>query len=290
MNILISASENYLTYAKTMLHSLRLTNTEPVHVYLMYVEMDDAALSRFSDFLQEELEMEFTAVPVDYSSFEGMPIGRHYSIEIYNRLLAQYLLPPAVERILYLDVDMIIRGDLTSFYNQPMPEKVYLTVCVDWNYQTEQMKMHQLSLGLPREYRYFNSGVLLMDLNKLRADITAGQVFAATKMLAERLKFPDQDVLNYMYEENIQYADEKIYNFQAFDLHPLAFSSRKNIILHYAGIQKPWDFRFINRYSRYYWSVACKEGQRFKMVRVYALSALYRPAVAFYHLLRKIAI
>ncbi len=290
MNILISANETYLTYAKTMLHSLRLTNAEPVHVYLMYVKIDDAALCEFSAFLKEKLEMEFTAVPVDYSSFEGMPIGRHYSIEIYNRLLAQDLLPASVERILYLDVDIIIRGDLTAFYNQPMEEKVYLTVCVDWNYQTEQMKTHQLSLGMEREHRYFNSGVLLMDLTKLRANVTAAQVFAVTKMLSERLKFPDQDILNYMYAENVQYADENIYNFQAFDLHPLAFSAQGNVILHYAGIQKPWNFKFVNRYSKYYWSVACKEGQRGKMIRVYALSALYRPAVGLYHLLRKIAV
>ncbi len=290
MNILISVNENYLPYAKTMLHSLRLTNAAPVHVYLMYLQIEDATLQKFSAFLQEELEMHFTAVPVDESSFEGMPVGRHYTIEIYNRLLAQYLLPPTVERILYLDVDVIIRGDLTAFYEQPMAEKIYLTACVDWNYQTEQIKMHQLSLGLSRAHRYFNTGVLLMDLGKLRADIASQQVFAATKMLSERVKYPDQDILNYMYEENVQYADEKVYNFQAFELHPLAFSPRKNIILHYAGAQKPWNFRFVNRYSKYYWSVACKEGQRAKMFCVYAMAALYRPAVGFYRLLVKLAV
>ncbi len=287
MNILISVNEHYLRYAKTLLHSLRLTNADPVHVYLMYVEMSEAALTEFELFLQLRLDMECTAVQVDYSSFEGMPVGRHYSIEIYNRLLAQYLLPKTVERILYLDVDIIVRGDLSSFYHQPLSKDVYLVACVDWNYQSERIKMHQVTIGLPQEYAYFNSGVLLLDLAKLRDCVTPSQVFAATKMLSEKLLFPDQDILNYLYQNNVQYADEVIYNFQAFDVHSNAFSEENNVIMHYAGIQKPWSHKFINRYSKYYWAIACLQGQRVQMIKTYCLAALYRPVAAVYRLVKK---
>lgn len=286
MNILISASENYLPFAKTMLASLGATNTASVHVYLMYVEMEQKAMDAFSAFVTQTLGMQFTAVAVDYSCFQDMPIGRHYSIEIYNRLLAQDLLPQSLDRILYLDVDLVVRGDLSSFYQQELAEETYLVACVDWNYQSEVMQAHKANLGLPASHRYFNSGVLLLDLAKLRENVTAQDVFAVTKELAPKMKFPDQDILNVMYAQHVVYADAAIYNFQTFDVHDTAFSKENTIIVHYAGIQKPWQWKYINRYSKYYWAVECKQGHAYKAAITYLAAAIGLPFLWLYRTMR----
>ena len=54
----------------------------------------------------------------------------HYSVAMYFRIFAHVLLPESIDRILYLDADIIVKNDITSFYAQDFEDK-YMIVNED---------------------------------------------------------------------------------------------------------------------------------------------------------------
>ena len=160
MNILLSFNSNYFLPALVLLRSLLLNNRwcENITVYVMYLELTEEEIRRFSDAAREFGNGQAVFVRVTEDAFADAPLHLHWiSRETYYRLLAQELLPESVERILYLDVDMIVCGSLEEFYWQdfegnllvaccsykaftPVPEVLrQLTACQEGNISDEEL-------------------------------------------------------------------------------------------------------------------------------------------------------
>jgi len=270
MNILISVDKNYLDKAETMVFSLRQHVREPIEVFLLNHALKEKEIAAFEKYLSECCHANLQVIDVFSTALDTFPIVKDYfSVEMFYRILAQFLLPNNMERVLWLDADLIVLKDISSFYHQSFEENDYI-VCPDANNDTEWLNNHIQSLDLPPEHIYFNSGVMLMNLELLRQEQSADEIIQSAVSIRDKLRYPDQDILNYIYAGRVKYCDWKQYNYQMQGKASIPENDMVSIIvLHYTGSQKPWNYWQLNGASKYWWRVRAKQGYKKDRLLVY---------------------
>lgn len=185
-------------------------------------------------------------------------VDERFSVEMYSRILAQFVLPTEVDRILWLDADIVVLKDLYPFYNMDFKGKGMI-VCA--NIDSTSVEERKYKLGLDENNTYFNSGVLLINVEKLRRETTKDEIYAVITKMKEFLLYPDQDILNILYKNDILVVDHEIYNYQLNCEKTIPSTKLNNIVvLHYTGKAKPWKLRNIVSSSMPYWSIVKKQG------------------------------
>lgn len=244
MNIVVSLNSKYIKAAKSMLFSLHKYAKEPITVWLLNHSLSNHEVRRFKTFLRK-YNIDLAVIPIGPSFFDDMPLvsENQFSIEMYYRIFIPWLLPEEVDRVLWLDSDIIISGDIAPFYNLDLNEHC-IAACEDGRYiNTRTRGQDNDRLGLEGSHRYFNSGVLLMNLNLIRRSFSQEEVCTLAGRIRERLVYPDQDILNCLYQNSVLYADYHLYNCGVNYIHLLTDEEKSNIrILHYYGPNKPWYF------------------------------------------------
>ena len=122
----------------------------------------------------------------------------HLPIAAYYRLLIPDLLPPEITRAIYLDSDLIVEGNLESLWQIDVQDH-YLMAAQDLHapYVSSPLGIQNYrELGLPATAKYFNSGVLLLNLERWRADAISQKVITYVHENAEYILVADQDGLN----------------------------------------------------------------------------------------------
>lgn len=275
MNVLISVNKCYLDKAKTMLHSFRRNNSEDVTVYLINRSLNSAELKKFRNYLQKYLRMDLVVIDVSTTAFDQLPLndGR-FSIEIYYRVIAQFLLPQTVDRIMWLDADIVICGTISDFYHQDF-EGALLVACPDVDCEDKEILRIKENLGLSREHIYLNSGVLLLNIEALRKITDLQDIVQTAQSIAQYFVYPDQDLLNYLYTGRVKYCDQNQYNCQVKAFGKLTkYQCDQIAILHYAGHQKPWLFYYIYGLSKAaipYWKEIALQGKWFSIIKIAVL-------------------
>jgi lipopolysaccharide biosynthesis glycosyltransferase len=122
----------------------------------------------------------------------------HISIATYYRLLIPELLPPTVDKVIYLDCDIVVRHSLDDLWNYPISGYGLGAVYQISNWSIDAIKR----LGYPVSFGYFNAGVLLIDLKYWRENNISQQLFEYLDEKKEVIVYHDQDALNgLMYEK-----------------------------------------------------------------------------------------
>ncbi len=207
-------------------------------------------------------------IKVDNTLFKDFPFNNRFPISCLYRTLAHQFLPDSLHRILYLDIDTIVNGDLNEFYNLDFENNFFIGSKENFNAKNEPDsalkdfdKINEIDNILAAEGKYFNSGVLLINLDKFRIeqiDIN----FYLKKITGYSDIFFDQGILNICFAKQIKLLTTCKYNYR------LSFSAkdyfqRKNYmfynetrydfypieakIIHYCGFImdfKPWYLYF----------------------------------------------
>lgn len=226
--IVIAFTENYFVSASTFLTSL-LKNSDDTNSFHV--------ICLLTDVLPERLEYKLTKLGGSRCTFEfinlmgkldGIYVNPRYTIAASYRLLLPEILPQ-YDKILYMDCDIIVQQDMAKLYNDTSVEGYYLAAVF------EAVLEHQIAyikqLGCNPHY-YFNSGVLIFNLQKMRANNMTDKFIDASKK--EGLQFPDQDVLNQLCQGHV------------IGLSPLYNSIRTYFIPSYRS-------QFIRRYDEKIW-------------------------------------
>ena len=186
-------------------------------------------------------------------------------MEAYFRLFMADVLPEWVDRVLYLDVDVIVNRPLYEFYFMDMQEKD-IVACRDFSlvmkegFTDKRKELFAKQEG--KDFVYFNSGVMLVDMGRLRDKARGADYLEVAKELQGRLLAPDQDILNMVHWEHVGLVDEFRYDlFQGClkDLTPEEVRQQASII-HYAG-PKPWQVSDVTLHAhRVWWEYAGRVG------------------------------
>ncbi len=279
MNILLAVNAKYLKPAMTLIQSLYDNEDASIHIYMLHSSLSDndvAKLKRFTD----ERKVGLTVIKVNGEMLGDMPLSHHFSIETYYRFFAQSLLPDSVDRILWMDSDMIVNRSIGEFYNQSFDGNL-LCVCESINKNPKELLV---KLELPLNSKYFNAGIILFDLKAIRESIDPEAYFDYIRANREKITWLDQDVLNVFYNTKSKFCPTYIYNNQffsetVFSKEELTAMELTVSVYHYIGAIKPWQYKYENDLFKLYWKYALKsEGVIryfvFKMCRF--MRSLYR--------------
>ena len=187
--------------------------------------------------------------------------GYFFSIETYSRLFCAFYLPKSVDRILYLDVDMICTGDISELYDISLEGKIWAGA-EDKDIEEKDL----IRLGLPKEYKYVNAGVALINVKKLRNNYLEQDILTPIIENHKEWIYLDQDFINKVFAGDIKIIEEK-YNLLAKSKSYRELKE-KPLIVHYAGSVKPWDndvSRFDIEYIEPYYEILELEGKKEKL-------------------------
>lgn len=177
---------------------------------------------------------------------QGIYIDPRYTEAASLRLLLPELLPD-LDKVLYLDCDIIVRQDLARLWRETDLGDNYLAAVFEAPIEQQAERFRALGCD---PYRYFNSGFLLMNLALMRRDHITEKLFDACRV--EYLEFPDQDALNMVCQGRVlplSPLQNSIRTFFILKYKPdfvrcynnaLWYQVQRSATIHYTG-GKPWD-------------------------------------------------
>lgn len=249
MNIACATDNNFVPYCGIMLTSLFENNKEhSFSVYILTKGISEENVTKFNS-LASKYHSCITMIELDNETFKSCPIREKdpVSIVAYYRLALPYVLPNDIQKVLYLDVDIIINKQIDTLYNTDI-NNVALSACADLTID----EAITAKLGVDKDC-YFNTGVLLINLGYWRAHQIAEQCFDFIERNPDKITFWDQDALNVILHGAIPFMDIS-YNFQARYLNTLSFatfskekkqyileSAHNPAIIHFTTTDKPWN-------------------------------------------------
>lgn len=264
MNFLFTLDKNYIEPLKMCLLSImRFPSKDGWNVYIITKNTED-----FNDFagnmerLKEELKIHL--IEADDSIFKGFPETVRYSKVVYYRIFASEFLPKNMDRVLYLDPDIIVINSLEELYNTDLAG-YYYAACS--HTKTFLNDVNRIRLGMKKNTPYINSGVMLMNLDELRRNQTIKEVFDYVKKYGKHFILPDQDIISALYGDKINLLDTLKYNIsdriiKMNNLNPkneyidINWVWENSVIIHYYGENKPWKDDYNGILGRFYEDIA----------------------------------
>lgn len=220
MYILYQFNEKYAPYAGVSMTSLLYNNkaAEFIYIYVLGEGLSEASVDKLTRLVMSygrKIIFVDTTELVDKMKKLNMPTYRG-SYAANMRLFVSEIVGLGDEddsaknagegnRLLYLDADTIVTGDLRDFYNSEIKTvgMVYDVLGCD----------HKYSIGLGTEDGYYNSGVILYDLDKWRQNDYTGKIIDHVINVRAQYPSPDQDLLNVVLAGDITALPFE-YNFQ----------------------------------------------------------------------------
>lgn len=251
MNIASSLNEYYLPYTYTMLYSLFKNNPgEKFNVFLLTDDLSDNskdALQSLAGKYNSEISFLYPDRKLMESTFSGKT---DWSMTACYRLVLNDLLPDWVDRILYLDGDLVVLQNIRTFYEMDFCDADMIAgrdLFCSGERLDDAISIHSnVFEKIIRDAAYFNSGVLLLNIEKMKRVYTFNHYREIIDKLNCYLPFPDQDILNYTHYGHVIFFDATKYNFQG--MHAIPYNGgydsarirREVSILHFID-RKPWN-------------------------------------------------
>lgn len=273
MNICVTVNSKYMRYLYVMLLSLFETNKDSVGcLYVLERDFSDADKSTIRE-LCERFGWHVDFIHIDESRFAA--IQQHFdegttlSPDIYSRLFIPDVLPVSIDRVLMLDVDLVILGSLKELYNVDFDGRYFAAapnMCHNGVVPVEWRKWYPSGRT---NWTHYNTGILLWNLKKWRSDFSQGHLLD----LAIHSKIGEQTFEEELF--NVWFGEDKILSVPAekwdyITTHEQTFAhpnfyvyqnneelKEKCRILHFAA-RNPWQAGVKNEKYHLWWDVAAK--------------------------------
>lgn len=259
MNLLVTLNSKYIRPLKVMLYSLFTNNPgEEFHVYLVHSSITDEEISDIERYIDNHGQ-KLSVMKIDGNCFKDAPEVLNYPKEMYYRLLAYKLLPEKLDRILYLDPDILVINPIRDLYETDLEGYLYAAA---FHNVLAVKEINRIRLYPYKIDAYYNSGVLLMNLELQRKLIDEREIFSFIEKNRAKLILPDQDIINTLYSGQIKALDEKLYNYDTryYNYYKVItnntcdmdFVMKNTVILHFCGKKKPWKKGYIGKFYALY--------------------------------------
>lgn len=266
MNILVTLNANYLDVLIVMLKSLAYSNK---HKNFDVYVMNNSLTKENIEFLKENTlnNIKIIDLKVNDKELNKAPVTKRYPKEMYYRIFASYYLPKSVDKILYLDPDLVVINKLDKLYNMDLDNYYFAAASHIWGIlQT----FNRIRLRMNSDDVYINSGVMLMNIKLLRREQNKNEVYKFIKKNKNKLMLPDQDVISGLYANKVLPLDPYVYNMTEKLLTQTYFMPHINerwikensVIIHYCGKNKPWKSNYkgtLNEFYEYYDNIKIKK-------------------------------
>ena len=255
INLLVTIDKKYVEPLCVMLSSYGVNHKGlKTSLYIAHSSLGCEELGRI-EAVANEYGIAVHSIVITEHWFENTPVLDRLPEESFYRLMAFHYLPKEVDRCLYLDPDIIIRRNLSDLYFTDLGGNYIAAASHTYGIMNP---VNTIRLGTQDNRRYFNSGVLLMDIAAIRSHLTLQKVLDTLEENIQRLWLGDQDLINILFCGKTLVLDEKIYNLdeRAFRRSRKKFTlddvAEKTAIVHFNGKHKPWLNGYRGVLNRFY--------------------------------------
>lgn len=197
MNIVLACDNNFSPYAAEVIISV-LNHDKNVTFYLLTDNLNEGNAMLMKRMTSQNGGV-LHIIHVDNKLFKDFPMPKgdgikHIGISTYFRLFVPILLPKSLDKLIYLDCDIVVRHSLVPLYEMDISD-YYLGAV----YHTDDLSIQNGAfnrLNIPINQGYFNAGVLLVNLKKWREDDIYNKCITFLHTHTDKILNHDQDVLN----------------------------------------------------------------------------------------------
>lgn len=247
--IFFACDDNYLPYLAVALKSLILhaDNKRKYHIYVLCDSVSAEMAAKITAMATENVKAEFVSVTEKMVSILGkMRLRDYYTPSIYYRIFIAKMFPE-FDKAIYIDADIVLNDDIAKLFDTELGGNL-LGVVPDAIIASTQLFRDYAELGLGIRYdRYFNSGVLLMNLHGMREYDVEGKFLYLLNRYHFNTVCPDQDYLNVICRDKVLYLDEGWDKMSLNENYPGVPS-----LIHYNMFNKPWYYDNVP-YDAYFW-------------------------------------
>ncbi len=268
--VMAVVNKDYIHPLKVMWTSLFESNSYPLDFYLFYEDLSDSDINELQHFISHWPHANLIPMHMTSEIINGLPVSEVFPKEIYFKLLGLDQLPTELHQILCMDLDMIVKGDISSVFQTDVSANG-IAACPDIFGQYYGLESNNLDcLGLSHNPPYFNAGFMLFSLDFIRQIGGGKAILSLAHLHKDKLYYPEQDILNILFHDSYLQLPWNTYNcpplFYAMSeaeakngvFHPLEFSKistgqipegymdytqsifHQSAVIHYMGGTKPW--------------------------------------------------
>lgn len=256
LEIVLCTDENYVMPTAVLMTSIGLTNPNlNIHYNIVYTKLGQ----KFKDQLSRHLGNTNSSISfysLDESCLKDCPIrpGEHVSLATYIRLFLPSILPQNIDKILYIDGDVICTDSIQDLWETSLEN--YAAAAVPDMRSNDIRILNRLSL--PKDSDYFNAGIMLINLKWWRENDIQNKTLHYIANNRDICQYHDQDALNVLLHGQIAELPIR-YNLQEHFFEPQEnqFISRSHFeelqtalfnpsLIHYTGFRKPWHRECVN--------------------------------------------
>ncbi len=251
--IFYAADEKYMPYLGVALKALKAYKTEnhQYNIHVLFTGDLNGYSKKIKEMEEDNLTVYFENVEEKMSRINDCIHCRdYYTPAIYYRLMIPEMFPQ-YDKVLYMDCDTVLLADVAELFNIDIGEN-YIGAVADQAVAAvpQFVEYTKNALGI-EEGKYFNSGVIVMNLKKFR-EINFYEKFNAVLRSYLFTIAPDQDVLNLICKDKVCYYDG------GWNQMPIA-GEEKVVpkLIHYNLTMKPWHYDNV-LYEEYFWDFAAQ--------------------------------
>ena len=258
IHVACGLNDHYLMPYGVMLVSLFETNkTNKFHIHVFSGEFSDRSIETLRNITQK-YNAGFSFYPLDPSLFNNLAVSERISSVTYYRDLIPEAINPEVEKIAYLDGDMIVLGDIRPLWEIDL--EGYTIAAAD---DIAAIKFKEYDrLNIPEKFGYFNSGTILINRKEWIKNDISRKIFSYTRENIEILKYLDQDAENFTLCDKRKTLEQKwnqqvgIYFLRQkfldsfFSQEQVKEIKKKPVIVHFNGMEKPWEYVNLHPYKK----------------------------------------
>jgi lipopolysaccharide biosynthesis glycosyltransferase len=259
ISIACAADDGYAMQMAVMLRSVleNISANQPVCIFAIDGGIKESNKKKILASLgKRSVDFNWITEPVELP--DNLPLAKnvlsHANKSLYYRLLLADVLPPDYEKVIYLDSDLIVIQNLEKLWQTDIGDNYVLAVqdgSIPFVSSPHGIKKYQ-DLNIPPENKYFNSGVLVINLQKWRAENISAKLFQYLEKYKDFVQHHDQEAMNVLFTGKwgeVEPQWNQTPNF--FDYPSWKESPYKEIdyynavnnpcIVHFAGTAKPWN-------------------------------------------------
>ena len=258
IHILMACDRNYAPFYGVLLTSLFINNQDSqFHIHWITDDtIPQEVKNKFSRLVSDN-RSELSLYEIDKSTVTDFPQYKHINYAAYYNLKIADILPQDVHRVIYVDGDMIVNGDIRPLWEMDLKGNA----CAMVEAPASSFPYIFDRLGYDSKFGYYNNGTTLYDLDFLRKIHFSAKALEYISTAKHNLGMMDQDVINALLHTKILRLPLK-YNFQItffWKSNWIGFSeelkqeiietAQHPVIIHYSDKRKPWQME--NRYRPY---------------------------------------
>lgn len=254
--IFFTIDDSYAPFLAVALNSA-IKNSDPQRNYnaiVLYQDLGADNISRLQSLQTENFKIELMPIRANMEALDDRMSNRlrcdYFTLTIYFRLFIPSMFPQ-YDKGIYIDSDIVLTDDIAKLFDIDIGEN-YIGACNDLSIADipPLVAYTEKAVGVNAK-EYINSGVLLMNLKKMRDDDLEGHFLSLLNKYHFDSIAPDQDYLNAMCNGKIYYLEEK-WDTMPNDAKPMLTETS---LIHYNLFSKPWCYDGI-QYEEQFWNYA----------------------------------